>query len=166
MAYLLRYCHCIRVLPPEKNTNYQYWKTDVFGHYLEFYHLLFDQPHSSIVSRMLNKEEFSKHFQSNPNTFLENKYLWLDTVLRAARGCLWHTTLGNVNRISTFSLSVSSKNIIFRVRLTEANISDVFGFPSVYVLVYSCIINETNFQENPSQFSGLSDKEIIPTYTK
>ena len=25
----------------------------------------------------------------------------------------------------------TSKNIIFRMRLTEANISDVFGFPSV-----------------------------------
>ena len=115
MAYLLRYCHCSRLLPPEKNTNYQYWQKDVFGHYLEFYQLLFDQPHSSIVSRMLNKEEFSNHFlnQSNPNTFLENKYFWLDTVLRAARWCWWHTTLGNGKRVSTFSLSLSSKNIRF-----------------------------------------------------
>ena len=28
----------------KKNENYQYWQKDVFGHYLEFYQILFDQP--------------------------------------------------------------------------------------------------------------------------
>ena len=116
MTYLLRYCHCSRLLSPEKKHKLSILTKRCLW---SLFRILssFIWPTTQLNSQQDVEQggvfkSFSKPIQSKHFSW-KQIFLIGYTVLTAARWCWWHTTLGNVKRISTFSLSLSSKNIRF-----------------------------------------------------